>query len=453
MGYFDWGEFAGDHENGGHLMERGSINDIPVFIKTTGLTGTERTVIKEAPNVNGATVVTLGQAPQRIRVDFMLIQDGEWIVADYETASLNLRAMLLAGGPFTIRVPVLGEVTGLWLDGDYTLTLYDEARQLASEGSLTLVDAEPQLILSESAISAVESAISFLSKAVASDFARRQTLNGPYDGQLETLQAGLDWMTETMGKISAAFGAVNNVAGSIQTLASQLEDILNAPQTFAMALMGAALQLLSLVPSLASQGNTDTGSAAVQSPTSDKAADTYVTALGDGIDFNAGAGTLQADQVPTPSTEDLEEVDEVAAATSLVLSSVAVSVCLAITSTQFATVNSVLAVADALEPAFEALFALDNLDRDVYQNARLMRQATRQFLAEIAASLPRLLTHTVEVTTDVFSLIPVLYTDLGAVNDDVLQRAVDSVVDINAMGPEMLRLLPGTTIRYLDPVV
>lgn len=453
MGYFDWGELAGDHENGGHLMERGSINDIPVFIKTTGLTGTERTVIKEAPNVNGATVVTLGQAPQRIRVDFMLIQDGEWIVADYETASLNLRAMLLAGGPFTIRVPVLGEVTGLWLDGDYTLTLYDEARQLASEGSLTLVDAEPQLILSESAVSAVESAISFLSKAVASDFARRQTLNGPYDGQLETLQAGLDWMTETMGKISAAFGAVNNVAGSIQTLASQLEDILNAPQTFAMALMGAALQLLSLVPSLASQGNTDTGSAAVQSPTSDKAADTYVTALGDGIDFNAGAGTLQADQVPTPSTEDLEEVDEVAAATSLVLSSVAVSVCLAITSTQFATVNSVLAVADALEPAFEALFALDNLDRDVYQNARLMRQATRQFLAEIAASLPRLLTHTVEVTTDVFSLIPVLYTDLGAVNDDVLQRAVDSVVDINAMGPEMLRLLPGTTIRYLDPVV
>ena len=228
-------------------MERGSINDIPVFIKTTGLTGTERTVIKEAPNVNGATIVTLGQAPQRIRVDFMLIQDGEWIVADYETASLNLRAMLLAGGPFTIRVPVLGEVPGLWLDGDYTLTLYDEARQLASEGSLTLVDAEPQLILSESSISAVESAISFLSKAVASDFARRQTLNGPYDGQLETLQAGLDWMSDTLGKISSAFGAVNNVAGTIQTLASQLESILNAPQTLAMQLMGAALQLLSLV--------------------------------------------------------------------------------------------------------------------------------------------------------------------------------------------------------------
>jgi hypothetical protein len=434
-------------------MERGSINDVPVFIRTTKLTGGERTVIKEAPNVNGATAITLGQAPQRIRADFMLIQDGEWIVADYETASLDLRAMLLAGGPFTVRVPVLGEVSGLWLDGEYELTLYDESRQLVSEGSITLIDAEPQLVLSESAISAVESAISFLSKAAALDFSRRQTLNGPYDGQLETLQAGLDWLSNTLGKISAAFGAVNNVAGTIQAIANQLEQILNTPQNLAMQLMGAALQLLSLIPSLASQGDTDTGSAAVQDPTSDKAANTYISVLADGASFNAGASTLQADQVDEPSDEDLEEVDEVAAATSLILSSVTVSVCLAITSTEFATVNSVLAVADALEPAFEALFALENLDRDVFQHARVMRQATRQFLSETAAALPRLLTHTVQTTTDVFSLIPELYDDLGAVNDDVLQRAVDSVIDLNSLGPEMLRLLPGTTIRYLDPVV
>jgi hypothetical protein len=70
-------------------VERGSINDVPVFIRTTALSGAERTTIKEAPNVDGATAITLGQAPQRIRVDFMLIQDGEWIVADYETASLE----------------------------------------------------------------------------------------------------------------------------------------------------------------------------------------------------------------------------------------------------------------------------------------------------------------------------------------------------------------------------
>jgi hypothetical protein len=433
-------------------MERGSINDVPVFIRTTALSGAERTTIKEAPNVDGATAITLGQAPQRIRVDFMLIQDGEWIVADYETASLDLRAMLLAGGPFTLRAPVLGEVTGLWLDGEYTLTLYDESRQLASEGSITLIDAEPQLILSESAISAVESAISFLSKATALDFARRQTLNGPYDGQLETLQAGIAWLNETQGKIAAAFVPVNAVVGSILALENQLEQLLQTPQNLAMQFMGVALQLLSLVPSLASQGDTDTGSAAVQDPASDKAADTFVDALNDGVTFNDDAETLQADQVPTPSEEDLEEVDEVAAATQLVLSSVTVAVCLAITSTEFATVNSVLAVADALEPAFEALFALDNLDRDVFQHARVMRQATRAFLAETAASLPRLLTHTVQSTTDVFSLIPTLYGDLGAVNDDVLQRAVDSVIDINSMGPEMLRLLPGTAIRYLDPV-
>ena len=434
-------------------MERGSINDVPVFIRTTSLTGNERTVIKEAPNVDGASVVTLGQAPQRIRVDFMLIQDGEWIVVDYETASLDLRAMLLQGGPFTLRAPVLGEVTGLWLDGEYSLTLYDESRQLASEGSMTLIDAEPQLILSDSAISSVEAAISLLSKAVAQDFARRQTLNGPYDGQLEALQAGINWLNVTQGKISAAFEPVNNVVGSILRLENQLEQLLTTPQNLAMQFMGSALQLLSLIPSLSAQGSTTLGSAAVQQPTTDKAAGSIVNALADGTSFNDGAPALQADLVPTPSEEDLEEVDEVAAATQLVLASVTVSVCLAITTTTFATVNSVLAVADALEPAFEALFALDNLDRDVYQNAREMRQATRAFLAQTAASLPRLLTYTVGSTTDVFSLIPVLYADLGSVGDDVLQRAVDSVIDINAMGPEMLRLLPGTVISYLDPVV
>jgi len=434
-------------------MERGAINDIPVFIRTTQLSGSERTVIKEAPNVDGATAITLGQAPQRHRVDFMLIQDGEWIVDDYETASLDLRAMLLRGGPFTVRMPVLGEVTGLWLDGDYTLTIYDEARQLASEGSITLIDAEPQLVLSDSAISAVEAAISLLSQAVAVDFDRGQTLGGPYGGALEALANGIGWLSKTLDKISAAFGAVNAVAGAISELANSVETLLNTPQTLAMSFMGAALQLLSLIPSLSSQGNTATGSAAVQQPTTDKAAAALIDALVDGTDFNAGASPLQADQVQTPSVEDLEELGEVAAATQLILSSVAVSVCLAITSTEFATVNSVLAVADALEPAFEALFALDDLDRDVYRHARVMRQATRQFLGETAASLPRLLTHTVKTTTDVFTLIPVLYDDLGAVNDDVLQRAVDSVIDINSMGTETLRLLPGAVIRYLDPVV
>jgi len=435
-------------------MERGSINDVPVFIRVAELNGSERTVIKEAPNVDGATVVTLGQAPQRLRVDFMLIQDGEWIVQDNETAALTLRAMLLQGGPFTIRAPVLGEVTGLWIDGSYSLSLYDESRQLACEGSITLIDAAPLIILQESALSATEAAIGVLSKAVALDFARRQTANGPYDGALETLQAGIDWLSGTQGKISAAFEPVNEVSGAISKLSDKLEDLLATPQNLAMQFMGTALSLLSLVPSLASQGDTDTGSAVVQDPSSDKAADTYVNALADGAAFNDGLGTLQAYLVSTASEEDLEEVDEVAAAESLVLSSVAVAVCLAITSTQFATVNSVLAVADALEPVFEALFALEDLDRDVYQHARVLRQATRQFLAETAASLPRLLTHTVAETTDVFSLIPVLYANgLGAIADDVLQRAVDSVVDVNSLGPEMLRLLPGTTLRYLDPVV
>src|SRR5690606_16650566 len=296
-------------------MEKGSINDVPVFVRTTQLTGAERTVIKEAPNVDGATAITLGQAPQRLRVDFMLIQDGEWIVDDYETASLDLRAMLLRGGPFTLRAPVLGEVTGLWLDGEYQLTLYDETRQLASEGSLTLIDAEPQLVLSDSAISAVEAAIALLSKAEALACDKGQTLNGPYTGALETLANGVGWLSKTLDKISAAFGAVNEVAGAISDLANSIETLLNTPQTLAMSFMGAALQLLSLIPSQSQQGNMDTGSAAVQEPTTDKAAAALIDALDDGTDFNSEASPLQADRVPTPSAEDLEEKDEVAAAT------------------------------------------------------------------------------------------------------------------------------------------
>ena len=431
-------------------MDRGRINDIPVWISVTDVSGGERTVIKEAPGVNGALVETQGQLPLRYRVDFTLIQDGEWIVDDYETASLDLRAMLLEGGPFTLQAPVIGEVSSLWLDGTYSLKLYDESKLLASDGSMTLIEADPQIVLSESAVANVESAISALSQAVALDFARRQTANGPFDGQFAELDAMFAWLDGVQSTIASAFEPVNDVVGSITALNSQVEQLLTTPQTLASQVMGTALQLLSLVPSLSSQGSTTQGSAAVQDPSTDLPAIVYIEALTSGAAFDAGVPTLQADKVPTPSDEDLDEVEEAEAAKQLALSAITLSVCLAITSTGFATVNSVLAVADALEPAFEALFNLPNIDARVYSNARAMRQATRQYLAETAAGLPRMLTYLVAEITDPFSVIPRLYDSLGAVNDDALESAVTELITINGLGD--IDIYPGTVLRYLERV-
>jgi hypothetical protein len=433
-------------------MERGAINGVPVWIKILELTGNERTVIKEAPGVDGAVVETQGQAPQRYRVDFTLIQDGEVITSDVETASFELRAMLLDGGPFTLNGPVFEEITGLWLDsGGYTIKFFDETKLQISEGSITFVEAEPFIILSDDAIADVGSAVSGLSEAAATDFGGRMPDDGvPDQNALDVLDEVNDWLDRAQARISTAFEPVNDVAAEIEILRGQQEQLLQTPQNFASSVISTASRLMNLVPSLSSQGDPRDGSAAVQDPTNDKPAVVYIESLIDGENFDDDVPAPQGEIVDPPSTEDLTEIDEGNAARSLAFSAFTVSTCLAITATGFTTANSVLDVADALEPVFERLFALPNLDYRVYGQGQALRVSTLKFLSEQAAALPRIRTYTTTRETDPFDILPTLYATLDS--EAQVQAAVDSLVALNSLGGDY-EIPAETVLTYLDPLV
>ncbi len=432
-------------------MERGAINGVPVWIRLVELTGGERTVVKEAAGVDGALIETQGNLPDRFRVEFTLIQDGVAITTDIETATLELRAMLLEGGPFTISIPTFGEATNMWLAEPYTLKFFDESRLRVTEGSASLVQGRPLIVLTDNAAGNVQAAISALSEAAALDFGARAPDIGFFQAALDALDAAIAWLEATQALIGSAFQPVNQFAGQIQTLKTNTEQLLQAPQNFASQFLVTATGLLSLVPSLATQGDPRTGSAAVQDPSSDKPAIVYTEALGTGTAFDEDLPPTQGDVLEeNASEEDLQEIDEVASATSLTMTGVTSSVCLAITSTNFALVNSVFTVAEALEPAFEKLFTLTNLDYRVYQRARALRAATRQFLSEQAAGLPRLRNFTATRETDVFDILPDLYEQLDS--EDQVQAAVESLCQLNSI-PEPYRILPETTLKYLDPLV
>lgn len=434
-------------------MLRGAINGVPVWIKVLEITGNERTVIKEAPGVDGASIETQGQGPRRFRVDFTLIQDGDLIVDDVETAGFDLITMLLEGGPFTLEAPEFGEVTGLWLDpGGYTINWLDEAQLGIKSGSVTFVEGEPFVILSADLTADVEGAISALSEAASLDFAARMPDAGVPDiNAIDVLNAINDWLDETQAAISAAFEPVNDVAGSISALRGQLEQLLTTPDRFASQVISTGAQLLGLVPALSQQGDPRTGSAAVQDPSNDKPATTYVEALENGLNFDDDVPTPQGEIIDPPSEEDLAEIDEGNAARSLAFSTFTISVCFAILSTNFATANSVVQVAAALEPVFGRLFALPDLEYRVYGQGQVLRTSTLKYLSNVAAGLPRLRTYTTTRTTDPFDILPDIYTS-DFVGADQVQAAVDSIIALNSLGDDF-EIPPETVLTYLDPLV
>lgn len=433
-------------------MEQGSINGIPVWLSTVTNSGGERTVIKEAAGVNGATVETQGQMPQRWSISFTLIQDGQWILDDVEGATLDLRSMLLAGGPFTLTAPTITEVGGLWLDGGYELQFLDESRRRLSTGSLTLVDAEPIPILIEDALSLVEDMISSVTEASALDFANRAPEIGFSPAAVSRLDAFAAWLAGVSALIGNALEAVDNVDGQISNFTNNLEGLLNAPANFASYMSGVAAGLLSLVPSLASGGDPLLGSAAVQDPTTDKAKNVLVGAADLGLNFDAGLPQTQAQVLGGDASEqDLAEQSEVDAAVSLSLVSVIASVSLASANSSFTTVQSVLDLGLALGAVVERLENLDGIDYRVLGNARTLWAATRKQLAEQAAGLPRLITITLERDTDVLTLAEELYADTMR-SEDAVQAAVDSLAIINDL-PDLSAIPRGTSIDYLDPLV
>lgn len=432
-------------------MEKGAINGIPCWLQVAELTGGERTIVKEAPGVDGARVETQGQGPERYRLQFCLIRDNEWIVDDPETATLNLRAMLLSGGPFTVDMPTFDEVEDLWLASPYSLTFFDADRLRIANGSFELIQAKPEIRLQESTLASVKSAVTTLSKASAQDFGRREPEFGYGLTALGAVEAGLDWADNVQAQIAAAFGPVNDVAGALQNIRSTLASLIGTPQNFASQLMGTFVGLLSLLPSLSQADDLSTGSAAAGDLGGDKPTSVLVGALEDGAAFDDDLPPTQADTLgDEASEEDLAEQDEVNAAKSLVLVAIAASTCLAATSTNFATVQSVLAVAEALEPVFAKLLDLEDIDHRVLKSSRFLWKSTLAFLAEESAKLPRLVTITVGQETDALSILPDLYESLRS--EDEVQLAVDSICALNPH-IDPIKIFSGTTLRYLDPLI
>lgn len=434
-------------------MERGAINGQPVWVRIVNLNAGERLVVQEAPGVNGATVESQGQLPGRYRCEFTLVSDGEWIVEDAETASLNLRAMFLAGGPFTVETPVFGELPGLWLPDGYELSAFDHERLNTAEGSCTFLEGVPEFILTESAEATVQAAVSALSEAQAINFGDRTPLppDGLSENPLEILAEGIQWLEDAQGTINTAFEPVNNYTAQLANLRDNLEALVRAPQNFASALMGTAAAIISLVPSLSRQGDPQLGSAAIADNGNDKPSVVIIEILESGLTFDDDVSTPQGEIVDVPSAEDLAEINESESARSLVLSAVTLSVCLAVIETEFGTLQSILAVADALEPVFDKLFDLEDLDYRVHDHARALRASTRRFLSDSVAGLPRLRTHTTTRATDVFDLMVTLYTT-DFPSYDAQQNAIESLVSLNTI-PDPLNIPPSTTLSYLDPVI
>lgn len=431
-------------------MERGSINGIPVWLKKVDYTGGERTIIKEAPGIDGALVETQANSPDRFKLEFELIRDGEWIVRDVEAASLELRGALLNGGPFLVGLPVFGEVADLYLAEPYQVSFFDAGRRSLTAGSLSLIQGEPTITLAEDATAQVAAAIAAMSRVIIEDFSRSVPVAGFSAAGIARLNALTAWLFRTSGAIGNAFQPVNSFAASIAAFKSGVQALLNAPQNFASSLMSAAMGLLSLIPGLSKNGSTTDGSAAVQDLGGDKATAVYVAVLADVFDAGEPPTRFELIGDEAASAEDRAEQVEVETAKALGLATITASVSYAVTSTTFASVTAVLELAEALEPVFEDLLAIPSLDYRVYAEARRLWKATHQYLSEEAARLPRLLTIVLERDTDVLDLLPDLYESLPG--EAGVQAAIDSLMALNEIA-DPTNLRRGQRLRYLDRLV
>jgi prophage DNA circulation protein len=432
-------------------MERGSINGTPVWIRVVDTTIGERVAIKESPFVNGAVVRRLGGMPERFTIEFKLVNDGVWITSDAETAALELRATIAFGGPFTVLIPSRGEIRDLDLAEAVSIKPFDDAQEGIAEGRLSLIKGDPFPILQDDAAALVASSISSLAAASQSDLAERVPEVGVFQAFLDTFNETLDWMDDVAGIIGAAFEPVNDVAGEIATLRTDLERLVGTPERLVNQFYRTGARLLSLVPSLAQQGDARNGSTAVQDPTSDAQADVYKQALALATDFDSGLPPTQGDVLgDAASEEDRQENDERAAAQSVSLSMMVASVCLATTSSTFSTSNAIVELSEALLPTVERALDVLEIDPEVYEQTRITWKATLKFLQEQAGALPRLRSHITDRDTDAYTLLPDLYPDdLDGLEQ--VELAVNQIATINQI-EDVGEIPADTTIRYLRPL-
>lgn len=432
-------------------MERGSINGTPVWVRVVDTSLGERIAVKESPFVNGAIIRRLGGMPERFTIEFKLVDDGVWITSDAETAALELRATIAFGGPFTVLIPSRGEIRDLDLAEAVSLKPFDDAQEGIAEGRLSLIQGDPFPILQDDAAALVTSSISALAAASQSDLAQRVPEVGVYQAFLDTFNEALDWMDNVAGIIGSALEPVNDVAGDIAMLRSDLESLVATPERLANEFFRTGARLLSLVPSLAQQGSARNGSTAVQDPTSDAQADVYKQALGLATDFDSGLGPTQGDILgDAASEEDLQENDERAAAQSVSLGMMVASVCLAITSSTFSTSNAIVELSEAMLPTIERALDVPEIDPEVYEQTRIAWKATLKFLQEQAGALPRLRSHVTARETDAYTLLPELYPD-DLVGLEQIELAVNQIATINQI-EDVGEIPAGATVRYLRPI-
>ena len=431
-------------------MERGSINGTPVWIRVVSSQVGERLAVKEAPFVDGAVVQRLGIMPERITVEFKLVNDGVWVTSDASAASAELRATIVFGGPFTVFMPSRGELRNLDLAEPATIKPFDEGQEGIAEGTLTLIELDPFPVLEEDASSVVTGAISALSLASQSDLADR-IRETPFDAFFDNFNAALDWMLAVQSEIASAFQPVNDVIGDIASIRTNLATLATTPRQLAFQFYRTGARLLALIPALAQQGDAREGSSAVQDPTADVQSSVMQSALDQGADYDSEIPPTQGDILgDAASDEDLQENAERAAAQSVILSAVVASVCFAATSATFATGDSIVALAESLSTAVARALGVDDIDREVYEQTRIAWKATLRYLQQQAGALPRIRTYVTQQETDVYTLLPILYAEDLASLDEV-EKAVSQIVTINEID-DPFEIIAGTSIRYLDPV-
>ncbi len=430
-------------------MERGRINGVPIWIKSIEVTGNERTIVQEAPAVDGATVEVQGQGPVSYRIEFEVFTDGEHIIDSVDVAATNLRGVLALGGPFELEMP-LGPAgydikAGLWLDGPWSMRAYDPNRLGAQSGSLSLLNAEPLPEFADDARKLIVGSIQALAGAAIQEFDRRAPEEFGFDTEaLDVFGRGVEWLGSTQGKIASALGPVTGVAAQVSQLSSSLETLLQTPSLFASTFFSTAMQLVSLIPALAKQGS----SAAGGDDTSDVPKDVLVDTTKGGAGFNDGFPTAADELGDEASDEDHASDLEAKRAGDLVLSSVITSVCYAASETTFTTAEAVVEFAIELQALVEQLLESPTVDYRVQARARITWLATVKLLAEEAAKLPRLVSYTVPDDTDALNLVADFYnTEIRGVEQ--LEAALDRFLRSNRI-PDPTRIRSGTVVRLLQ---
>lgn len=412
------------------MSDPGRINGAPIWIRRLDVSGAERTAVKEAPGVDGAVVELLGQAPESLSIVFELIRDGEHITADAETAWFDLRFALLGGGPYEVEVPVYGVLSGLYQDGGWSLTVYDDEREGVISGQIAFVDVDPFPILQESTVGAVESAVGAVARSARADLVRRAPDAGWRDRAVDRVNAAANWLSRTQGRISSSLPGASDFASALSRFTS--ETLLQTPAVFGRDFQELALSIASLIPSISSEQD---GSAFVSSSAGEPgaAAATLVSVLEDGAAFDSGLPAPPADLLGAEaSIEDLDEREQIRVIAELVLSTVLASVCFAAISTEYGTANAVVDLDAALAPAFQVLFDLPGVDYGVYRDAAYLLASTRRHLADEAASLPRLVPYTVPEDTDLLALVAELYQGQIQGVDEVQVKA-DEIAIVNRL--------------------